>query len=125
MTPKKRSVIKNNILKNNVFTPLELENIKNNVTEEIQINNPIELININIPPEKDERMQYNLPEFLQDRSNEESFGGFDTQEIDIFIQEMRNNPIQTMNSLHLQTQDLHPQNQVMQQSNPTRRMINC
>ena len=56
--PKKRSVIKNNILKNNVFNPLELENMKNNVTEEIQINNPIELININIPPEKDERMQW-------------------------------------------------------------------
>ena len=102
--PKKRSVIKNNVLKNNVFTPLKLENMKNNVTEEIQINNPIELININIPPEKDERMQYNLPEFLQDSSNEESFEGFEnepipnTQEIDIFIQKIRNHPIQTTNS---------------------------
>ena len=47
--------------------------MKNNVTEEIQINNPIDLININIPPKKDERMQYNLPEFLQDSSNDESF----------------------------------------------------
>ena len=65
--PRKRSTVKKNILKSNIFTTLELENMKVDVAREIQVNTPIDQINIGIPQKQEETIQGNLPDFMIDK----------------------------------------------------------
>ena len=101
--PKKRSTVKNNILKCNIFTTLELDNMKIDVAREIQMNTPIDQINIGIPQKQEEAIQCNLPDLMLDNSRQENFGFVNesvstNQEIDIFIQNIRNNPVELLGS---------------------------
>ena len=97
--PKKRSTVKSNILKNNVFTSLEIERMKEDVMNVIQENITSDSIYIDIPQKQAEIVKNNLPDFMLDDSNEESFLGFEnqpipsTQEIDALLQEIRHNPV--------------------------------
>ena len=89
--PKNRSKVKSNILKSKVFTPMEVEQMKASVEDVIRENTPICSIDIVIPLKQDEILQENLPDFMLEDSNDESFTGSEnqaisnTQEIDTFL----------------------------------------
>ena len=68
------------------------------------MNTPIDLIKIITLPKQEKAIQVNLPEFMQDNSNEESFVRFlnelipTIQEIDTLIQDIRKNPLKMLDS---------------------------